>query len=241
MTTIPVESCDVCHKNRDENVAYLGLLQPLPISNQSTQLHFSTAYYPQIDGQTERVNRCIENYLRCMTSNTPTHRREWLPSAEWQYKTNFHTGLQSTPFEALYGYSPPQLSVGPLLETIVPTAEDVMQRQQMLLLLKDDLHKAQEKIKLYADKRRSDKECSSRSEHYGIHVDGQFLVKPVIVLARQMVKHYYMAKVKVLIQPPEDATWEDNEFIQAQFPDFVLNPLGQGCCCEGGIVIIETY
>ncbi|KAH0680647.1 hypothetical protein KY290_022834 [Solanum tuberosum] len=48
-----------------------------------------------------------------------------------------------------------------------------------------------------------------------------------------MVKHYYMAKVKVLIQPPEDATWEDNEFIQAQFPDFVLNPLGQGCCCEG--------
>ncbi|KAH0680646.1 hypothetical protein KY290_022833 [Solanum tuberosum] len=95
-----------------------------------------------------------------MTSNTPTHRREWLPFAEWQYKTNFHTGLQSTPFEALYGYSPPQLSVGPLLETIVPTAEDVMQRQQMLPLLKDDLHKAQEKMKLYADKRRSDKECS---------------------------------------------------------------------------------
>ncbi|KAH0694562.1 hypothetical protein KY285_021659 [Solanum tuberosum] len=74
--------------------------------------------------------------------------------------------------------------------------------------------------------------------------DGQFLVKPVVVLERQTVKHYYMAKVKVLIQwsnqPPEDATWEDYEFIQAQFPDFVLNPLGQGCCCEGVIVIIET-
>ena len=80
-----------------------------------------------------------------MTSNMPTHRREWLLSAEGQYKTNFHTGLQSTPFEALYGYSPLQLSVGPLLETIVPTiaptAEDVMQRQQMAPLLKDNLHK----------------------------------------------------------------------------------------------------
>jgi len=35
MTTIPVESCDVCHKNKDENVAYLGLLQPLPTPNQN--------------------------------------------------------------------------------------------------------------------------------------------------------------------------------------------------------------
>ena len=75
-------------------------------------------------------------------------------SAEGQYKTNFHTGLQSTPFEALYGNSPPQLSVGPLLETIVPAAENVvMQRQQMLQLLKDNLHKAQERMKVYADKK----------------------------------------------------------------------------------------
>uniref|UniRef100_A0A3Q7J7Z4 Reverse transcriptase domain-containing protein n=1 Tax=Solanum lycopersicum TaxID=4081 RepID=A0A3Q7J7Z4_SOLLC len=101
--------------------------------------------------------------------------------------------IYSTPFEALYGNSPPQLSVGPLLETIVPAAENVvMQRQQMLQLLKDNLHKAQERMK------------------------------------RQMVKHNNRAKVKMLIQwsnlPPEDATWEDYEFIQAEFPDFILNP-----------------
>ncbi|KAH0680654.1 hypothetical protein KY284_021739 [Solanum tuberosum] len=103
-----------------------------------TQLHFSTAYYPQIDGQAKRVNRCIENYLRCMISNMPTHQRQWLPSAEWQYKTNFHTGLHGTPFEALYGYSPPHLS----------------------FWTPDNLHKAQERMKLYADKMRLDKECS---------------------------------------------------------------------------------
>lgn len=34
-----------------------------------TQLHYSITYHPQIDSQTERVNKCIENYLRCMTSH----------------------------------------------------------------------------------------------------------------------------------------------------------------------------
>jgi transposase InsO family protein len=29
-----------------------------------SQLHFSSAYHPQIDGQTERVNQIVEDMLR---------------------------------------------------------------------------------------------------------------------------------------------------------------------------------
>uniref|UniRef100_A0A8R7R865 Integrase catalytic domain-containing protein n=1 Tax=Triticum urartu TaxID=4572 RepID=A0A8R7R865_TRIUA len=36
-----------------------------------TELRYSSAYHPQSDGQTERVNQCTENYLRCLASTQP--------------------------------------------------------------------------------------------------------------------------------------------------------------------------
>lgn len=79
-----------------------------------TQLHMSTADHPQSDGQIERLNRCLETYLKGKCFDQPHKWKSFLATVEWWYNTNFHTSLDMTPFQALYRYTPNQ--IGFLLE-----------------------------------------------------------------------------------------------------------------------------
>lgn len=66
----------------------------------------SKAYNPQSDGHRERVNQCLEMYLRCSVHDTPKTWKSWLSLAELWYNSSFHSSIGCSPFKALYGYEP---------------------------------------------------------------------------------------------------------------------------------------
>jgi transposase InsO family protein len=59
----------------------------------------STAYHPQTDGQTERVNQEIETYLRVFINHRQDNWADWIPIAEFSYNNRIHSATHHTPFE----------------------------------------------------------------------------------------------------------------------------------------------
>lgn len=117
----------------------------------------STAYHPQTDGQTERVNQCIEIFLRCTAGHQPSAWASWISLAELWYNTSHHSTLNMSPFEALYSAPPPSINYS-FSRTQDPNVNQFLrERRATQQLIKDNLLKAQERMKWYADKKRTDR------------------------------------------------------------------------------------
>ena len=66
----------------------------------------STAFHPQTDGQTERQNQILEQYLRCYINYRQDDWVKWIPLAEFTHNNAEHSSTGVSPFYALYGYNP---------------------------------------------------------------------------------------------------------------------------------------
>ena len=122
-----------------------------------TRLRMSTAYHPQSDGQTEVMNRILEQYLRAFVHSQPSQWFRFLPLAEWSYNTSLHSGSGYTPFEVIYGKPPPSLPQY-LAGTSNNEAVDSLltSRQELHDTLQRRLLKAQASMKVHADSKRQD-------------------------------------------------------------------------------------
>jgi hypothetical protein len=124
-----------------------------------TKLKFTTAYHPQTDGQTERVNQSLEMYLRCSIQENSKNWKQWISLAEFWYNSAVHSSIGMSPFKALYGHEPdlgamPSMSSDPEAPTILT------ERTAQLELLKTKLAAATNRMKLKADRNRTEKEFS---------------------------------------------------------------------------------
>ncbi|KAF8758925.1 hypothetical protein RHS01_02686 [Rhizoctonia solani] len=90
--------------------------------------HFSLAYHPQSDGQTERVNPSIEHFLRAYSGVNQRDWTKWLPMAEFAYNNAVHSSTGKTPFKALYGWEPTLTPSN--VPTDVPEADDLAQTME---------------------------------------------------------------------------------------------------------------
>ncbi|CAM8876911.1 unnamed protein product [Rhodiola kirilowii] len=124
-----------------------------------TKLHLSSAYHPQSDGQIGRLNQCLKHYLRAMCFRQPAHWSKWLSMAEFWYNSAYHSALKCSLFEVLYGYPPPSV---PRLKDEQPSVavvtEFATRHAQMTRYLTESLKQAQNRMKVQADKSRSERE-----------------------------------------------------------------------------------
>jgi hypothetical protein len=122
-------------------------------------LKLSSAYHPQTDGQTERVNQCMETFLRCFANACPKQWGQWIHLAEYWYNTSWHSALGYSPFEVLYGHPPRTFGIKAAAASPVSSLDEWLQdRALMPDLIKQHLARAQERMKKQADKHRTERE-----------------------------------------------------------------------------------
>ena len=107
-----------------ESKAFVELLKLLGIKSA-----LSTAYHPQTDGATERVNQEIEAYLSIYCASHPEEWPQALHTLEFTHNNRRHADRQHTPFELMFGESPIAVPLS-FENTKYPTMEDKMKTLQ---------------------------------------------------------------------------------------------------------------
>lgn len=118
--------------------------------------NMTTAFRPQSDGQTERMNQSLECYLRCFSNFAQDNWVTLLPSAEYAHNSHRNESTKKTPFEMVLTFTPeirPQLA----LEAHEPRGQNpqgtnaALEIYEATRVAREALEHAQDKMKKYYD------------------------------------------------------------------------------------------
>jgi len=120
------------------------------------EMNLSTAFHPQTDGQTERINQEVEQYLRLFINHRQTDWNNWLSCAEFSYNDKVHSSTGFSPFFVNYGRHPkkginfPKEVKSQSATEFAQTMESIWEETAAALRI------AAEQMKRYYDEHRAD-------------------------------------------------------------------------------------
>jgi len=124
----------------------------------------SIAFHPQTDGQTERINQELEQYLQFFIENRQKDWPEWLAAAEFAINNKVHMATKVSPFMANYGK---ELRMGGDIRRkgkMESVTELVERMKKVHKEAEVALKKTQEEMKRYADRGRKETEVWKKGD-----------------------------------------------------------------------------
>jgi len=160
------------------------------------ETRLSTAFHPQTDGQMERMNQELEQYLRFFVDHRQKDWLEWLASAEFTVNNKVHTATKVSPFMANYER---ELRMGGDIRKrgkVERATEFVERMRKVHEEAGVALKKAQEDMKRQVDKGRKETEDWKKGDRVLLSTkDLVFKERPVRKLVDQYVGPYTIEKV----------------------------------------------
>jgi len=156
----------------------------------------STAFHPQTDGQTERMNQELEQYLWFFIKNRQKDWPEWLAMAEFVVNNKVHMATKVLPFMANYGR---EMRMGGDIRKkgkVENTKEFVERMKKIHKEAEAALRKTQEEMKRYIDKRRKETEKWKKGDQVLLSTkDLVFKEKPSKKLMERYIEPYAIEEV----------------------------------------------
>jgi len=128
------------------------------------KMKLSTAFHSQTDGQTERMNQELEQYLRFFIEHRQKNWLEWMAAVEFAINNKIHTTTKVSPFMANYGR---EMRMGGDIRRkgkVESTVEFVERMKKVHEEAEAALKKTQEEMKRYVDKRRKEIEVWKKGD-----------------------------------------------------------------------------
>nr|GFA54874.1 putative nucleotidyltransferase, ribonuclease H [Tanacetum cinerariifolium] len=121
-----------------------------------TRLKFSTAFHPQIGGQSEHTIQTLKDMLRSCALEWTCNLDDYICLVEFAYNNSWHASIKCAPFEMLYGRKcRAPICWDQVSERVIEGSEMIEVTNAKVVVAKEKLKEAHTRQKSYADKHRT--------------------------------------------------------------------------------------